>query len=148
MNDRFEELLKELGKILNLSLHPDRHRACNLKINNGLEVQIEINPVKEKLLFVTLIGTIPPGKFRENLLKEALKANNQFPRTGILGYSERNNKLTLHEFLPLSEMNGEKMAKYLQQFVLKADEWKVSLETGSIPQISPKKDTSIFGIKP
>ncbi|MGE5196220.1 MAG: CesT family type III secretion system chaperone [Anaerolineae bacterium] len=128
--DRFEELLRELGEIIDVPLYPDNHRLCRLNIGDFLHVQLECDLLKEQLLIATFIGEIPPGKFRENILKEALKDNSDLPHVGTLAYSERNNQLALFNYLPLSELNGEKIAQSLEGFIEKADSWRIALERG------------------
>lgn len=135
--DRFEELLKELGKILGIPLHVDKNNACRLNINNILHIQLEQDPVKGRLLVACYICDIPPGKFREITLKEALKANYLYPRVGTLAYAERNNKLTLFEYLPFLELTGEKLSVFLFQFIEKANTWREAIESGRTPQLTP-----------
>lgn len=149
--DRFEELLKELEKIYNVSLHPDKNRACLLNVNNVLHVQIEIDSSKDRVLVAVFICDVPPGKFRELCLKEALKTNDYFPRIGTLGFSERNNKLTLHDFLPLATLHGQQLGEYLNDFIAKADLWRTSVERGTLPEGTAKAEsgkTFPFGLKP
>lgn len=149
--DRFEELLKELGKLFHVLLHPDKTGKCCLNVNDSLHVQMEFDPGRDRILIAALICDVPPGKFRENLLKEALKFNGAYPRVGTLGYLERENKLALYEYLYFPEINGEKMGQFLVNFIGKATEWRQNVENGSFPQSSSptsKIDPSLFGIKP
>jgi hypothetical protein len=148
--DRFEEILKELGRIIDVPLHPDKNRLCKLNVSNALHVQIESDENKERILIASFICDIPAGKFRENILKDALKANYLYPRIGTLAYSERNNRLTLFEYAPYSNLNGEKFADILAQFIERANSWRIAIERGqTAPQteIIGKPDRSVFGIK-
>lgn len=148
--DRFEEVLKELGRIINVPLHPDKNRLCRLNVNNVLHVQLESDESKERILIATFICDVPAGKFRENILKEALKANYPYPRIGTLAYSERNNKLTLFEYVPYPNLKVEKLADLFADFLARADSWRVAIERGqTAPQAetTTKQDRSIFGIK-
>lgn len=95
MIDRFPELLQELATELDIDLYPDKRGACKLVTEDGLHVQMEVDVRQESLLIASFICEIPPGKFRENILRDALKSNGPFPKNGTLAYSERNNKLTL-----------------------------------------------------
>lgn len=130
MIDRFEELLNELGEEYGLSLHPDRKGACKLKINETIHIQIECDAHQENLLAATFICDIPPGKYRENILKDALKANGPFPKNGTLAYSDRNNKLVLFSYLRMSNLTGKKLAEFLATFLDKANNWRIGVETG------------------
>lgn len=148
--DRFEELLDQFGRLINVVLRPDRNQACRLTFNKTLQVQLEYDIAKEKILIASLIAEIPPGKFRENILREALKANNLYPRTGTLGYSERHNKLALFDFLSVHGLTAEKLSAYLTPFVEKANFWRTSIESGIVPifsQVAIKAGPSIFDIK-
>ncbi len=131
--NRFEEFLRDLGDLLNTPLHPDRHQACKLNINDTLHIQLQIDPSKDSLLIVSFLCDVPPGKFRENILKEALKANGAYPRIGTLGFSSRKNQLALFQYLPLSELKAEKAADFLAQFIEKAEQWRLAVERGSTP---------------
>jgi hypothetical protein len=131
--DRFEELLMHLGDILNVQLLPDLHRACTLNINGQLHIQLQIDEAKDSLLIASFLCDVSPGKFRENVLKEALKANGAYPRVGTLGFSSRKNKLALFEYLPLPGLKAEKVADFLAQFIEKCELWRLSVESGSTP---------------
>lgn len=151
MIDRFEDLLKELGVEYGIPLHPDRIGACKLKVNDQFHVQLECDPRQENLLVATFICDIPPGKFRENILKDSLKANAAPHEMGTLAYSDRNNKLALFHYLPLPDLNGHKLADFLAKFVEKAAQWKTGVETGNTAQLvafSPKSSGGMFGLKP
>lgn len=151
MIDRFEELLNELGVELGITLHPDRKGACKLKINETSHIQIECDAHQENLLVATFICDIPPGKFRENILKDALKSNGPFPVNGTLAYSDRNNKLVLFSYFRFGSLTGKKLAEFLAAFVDKANNWRIGVETGHTSHlISPslKPPSGMFGMKP
>lgn len=130
MVDRFEELLRELGEQFGVPLHADKKGACKLRINEQFYVQLEYMPHQEKLLLACFICEVPPGKYRENILKDALKANGPFPINGTLAYSERNNKLVLFSYLPMITLTGQKLADHLTLFVDKAKNWRIGVESG------------------
>jgi hypothetical protein len=151
MIDRFEELLNELGAELGITLHPDRKGACKLKINGILHVQIECDAHQENLLVATFICDIPPGKFRENILKDALKANGIFLTNGTLAYSDRNNQLVLFSYFRMEILTGKKLAELLAAFVDKANHWRIGVETGHTSHLvstSTKPASGMFGITP
>lgn len=150
--DRFAELLSDLGRAVNLPLHPDKKRICQLNVNSGLfHIQISDEPGKERILIATFVADVPPGKFRENILRDALKANASFPPLEIFGYSERNNKLALFAHLPYLDLTGEKLSAFLSHFIDKCQAWRTAIDTGAPPPLgtTPKKsDISIFGLSP
>jgi hypothetical protein len=149
--DRFEELLKDFGREINLPLHPDKNRLCRLNINDILHVQIESDEAKDRILIATFICDVPAGKFRENILKESLKANHFYPRVGTLAFSERNNKLALFEYVQYSNLTGEKLGQVLGQFIERADAWRLAIERGQTAPSTEsgitKSNGSIFGLK-
>ena len=93
--ERFEMLLHELSVELDVTLHPEKDESCVLMINETVKVQLEANVRTDHLLVASFVAEIPPGKFRENTLRDALKSNYPFPKNGTLAYSERNNQLVL-----------------------------------------------------
>lgn len=131
MIERFEELLKELGKAIHLALHSDKNHACSIRLHGGVLVQLELDSSQENLLLFTKIIELPPGKFREIVLREALKANSFLdPRPGILGYFNNTNHLVLHQRYPLQILNGERLASFLSVFAELADLWRKAIESG------------------
>lgn len=148
--DRFEEILKELSAALGVTLHPDRRGACKLNINDVMRVQIEFQPDKEQILLACMICEVPPGKFRENILKDALRANWPYPGNGTLSYSEKNNNLCLFEYIPSVNISGPKLLDILNAFIAKADSWRTGVESGQTASLLPsvkKGESGIFGLK-
>jgi len=144
--NQFGELLRALSRAIRLDppLHPDRHQRCKLLINKVLPLQLEIDSAQENLLVASELFVIPPGKFRENVLKSALKANAlPPPRIGTFAYIERKNELVLFEFLPLQHIQMEKMVSFLQSFIEKGESWRRAIESGqTAPSLAfPPSDT-------
>jgi hypothetical protein len=150
MTDPFETLIHELGISLKVPLHVDKHHACTLKVHQKLNVQLQVDAALEKLWIASFICELLPGKFRENVLCEALKANDlPDPRTGIFGYISINNRLTLHQGYPFSSLDGEKLAMYVAGFIEYADLWRETIENGqtSPSPIHGNKSTNPFGLR-
>jgi hypothetical protein len=148
--DHFAILLADLGALIQVPLHPDHHRACCLSVNGELHIQLKEDDNNDRILISTFISEIPPGKFRENILKETLKENNLFPRIGNLSYSERNNQLAFFSYVYFPGLDGDKMADFLEKFLEKAFSWRTALQTGQLPQrgqILHKTGPSIFDIQ-
>jgi len=133
--DPLRDLLEELGKIFDLPLEPDKQKSCSIVIDEKFKVQLELSRMQEKIILGAYLGVVPPGRFRENLLAHALKANAIYPRVGTLGYSPYHNQLALFDFLPLEGLNGEKLADQLALFIAKGNEWLEALKTGILPKI-------------
>lgn len=148
--DPFAILLADLGALIQVPLHPDHQRSCCLSFNNELHVQLKEDESKDRILVGTFLGEIPPGKFRENVLKETLKENNLFPRMGTFGYSERNNQLAFFSYVSFQGLRGDTMADFLEAFLEKAFSWRTALQTGQLPQrgqILHKTGPSIFDVQ-
>ncbi len=148
MINRFEEILQLLGQSLNLPLQVDANNACAIQIKQNLIVQLQPDPSQEKLLIGCQIIQVPPGKFRENVLKEALKANGlPDPRVGIFAYIARNNTLFLFQEYPFDLLtNGERIASLIGPIFKTAESWKSAIESGQAgPPSSPLLPSSPMG---
>lgn len=133
--DLFESLLQELGKAMNIEdLTPDANNTCLIRFKIGLDIQIEPMLKGDFLLVGCPIAVIPPGRFRENVFREALKSNGMPPpRHGVFGYSAQSDRLILFSLLSLRDLNGDKIAAFLGPFMEKALMWKQLIERGDVP---------------
>ncbi len=151
MIDRFEELINELGIEYDITLHPDHLGCAKLQFGENLFIQLECDAHQENLLMATFICELPPGKFRENILRDALKSNGPFPIDGTLAYSDRNNQLALFSYIRLVNLSGKKLAELVGNFLTKAENWRAGVETGHtahLTSLETKTSTNIFDIKP
>jgi hypothetical protein len=150
MNDRFDEMLKLLGESLGADLTPDKNNACAIQIKKGLVVQLQNDQSEEKLLMGCKICELPPGKFRENVLKEALKANGQSdPRVGIFAYIDPINTLFFFQRYPFDILTtGERIASLIGPFVTAAEEWKKAIESGQSSPTPPSNQIDPTAIRP
>lgn len=149
--DRFAQILYDLGKEMDLDLYPDPNRICQLNFHDELHVQIHYDEPKEEIIIACFLCDIPPGKYREKLLRAALISNNEYPRVGTLSYSEKNNKLTLAERVFAPNLQSDKLYQTLQDFFDKAKTWKDAVESGGPLPIQPSNKSSggsMFGMKP
>lgn len=150
--DKFSLLLEDLSKYLSLNLRPDENNSCLINIKDKVEVQIELDPSETFLIIGAVLGELPPGKFREDSLLSALKANARpYPILGIFAYSKKANSLVLFEKLELEVFNTENILSLLTPFIKKAVTWKDALEKGnSAPlneedYLSQAKQSDFFG---
>lgn len=145
--DRFSEILSELGSILGISLVEDKYQACSILIP-PLTIQLQLDPTQEHLILFTKIIDLPPGKFRENVLTEALKMNGlPDPRVAIFSYIGKTNHLAIHQTYPLSFINGEKLSGIFGAFFELGESWHTSIQQGRAGPAS--SGTSIpFGMRP
>lgn len=148
--DRFAILIDDLGGLIDVPLHVDSHRTCVLVVDHKLHVHIKEEENKDRLLVATFVSEVPPGKFRENILKESLKENDSFPRLGTFSYSDRNNQLAFCSHISLANLDGHKFADFLEKFLEKSFSWRTGIETANLPkrgQVVQKTGPSIFDIK-
>lgn len=133
MIDAFSQIIQELGQTLQIELHPDKFNTVSLQIQS-IVVQLELSLDQESLFLFCKIGEIPPGKFLENVLIAALKANGlPDPRPGIFGFIAKTNQLSLHQSYSMKLLNGTTLASFLASFTELADAWFQSLTKGIIP---------------
>ncbi len=143
--DRFQELLWDLGEIINVPFHVDKNHACHIVLDGKLAVHMEMAQEEEKLLIGALLGEIPPGRFRENVLKESLKVNASPHSFGVLSYIEKKNTLILQTSLDPDHLNGEKLAEFLDSFIREAESWREAISQGNF---APNKYLSAHGKQP
>lgn len=151
MMDPFAQLLNDLSLLLDTDLSPDKRGACKLNIDDTLHIQLEPDANREKLLFFSFLSEIPPGKFRENVLRDALKANADLSTPGIFGFSERNNQLVLFANFNFSSLTAKEVLNSLHLFMAKAQAWKQAIATGQTSNLCPEplqKPINPFDIKP
>ncbi len=129
--EKFASLLHDLGQELDLDLYPDPHGACVLLLDDQKQVHLECDLAQQHLLIISFICEIPAGKFRENTLRDALKANDPYPPNGTLCYFERENQLALFARLDCDMLNGKKLSAFLSAFIEKSKEWRKAVESGN-----------------
>lgn len=117
MVDKFEELLQALSVQLDAELHVDQKGACLIAFDENIKVHLELDKSLENLIIFCLVSAIPPGKFRENVLTDALKENNKFPYIAAFAYYEKENSLAMFNFFHFDSLKAEMLSSYLAAFV-------------------------------
>lgn len=148
----FEDLIRELGAYMDIPLVSDQHQSCLLHFpQDDVSVQIELNTNADQILIGTQLGTLQAGPYREQILAKAMRMNGiAQTRRGTLAYSEKNNALVLFQFLPLADMNGEKLFHFLQLFIEHASIWKKALTAHDIPFVEGDalpETSRLFGLR-
>jgi hypothetical protein len=150
----YEAILHDVGRQLNIpNLAPDRNDSCLVSLAEGIDVQLEIHPRSNKFLICFNLGSPPPGKYRENLLKECLKANAiPPPRHGIFGYSAKTESLYFFKMLDQAGLDGQKVFEQLTAMKETALLWANAIKAGDIPASttgsSSRSTMGVFGIRP
>jgi hypothetical protein len=151
MTSLFEDLLAQLSQFLRIPLHVDQNNACLLQIRGEIQIQLQLDVSQENMWMASLPIEIPPGKFRENVLKEALKTNNlPDPVAAIISYLPLTNRLALHQIFPLNILNGERLAAYFGSFLEQVESWILAIQQGRPAPIiisSEDRPPTPFGIK-
>lgn len=148
----FLDILYKLSHLTGLKLYPDKNNACKLVITDDISIQLETDLAQERLLIGCLICEIPPGVFREDVLKHALAENYQaFPLFGTLCYVDKLNFLALYDYIPLKNLQENYLIDYITVFADKASSWKNSILNNRPGPNSldnyPKNNPPIFGLK-
>jgi len=138
MKNKFEDLLVDLSELLDTELLADSNNACSIIFDETLEVQLELDESEENLIVYSSICPVPPGKFRENVLLQALKENDKFPFIGILGYYEAETSLCLFNYLYFDDMTPDLLSSYLSLFVEYAFLYREAISKGqTTPSLKP-----------
>ena len=155
VTDQFGTLLEEISREMKIGpLISDKNNTCQIRLKTGLEFQIEMDKAHQFLIIGADLGVIPPGRYRENILREALKANGlPHPLYGIFAYSKKKNSLILFMRLNLSELTGQKVAEFLQPFTEKGLAWMRAIARGEVPVVasiytSGRSGMGMFGLRP
>jgi hypothetical protein len=145
-----ERIIEILADELDTELNLDAGNLCNIMINDQIAVQLELDKTGENVMLGCMILEISPGKFRENVLKAALKANYVKEKgIGNFSYIPKSATLCLFEFLPLDYLTEESTFKFFTDFCNKALNWHENLQAGRIPTISSggSPSSNPFGIR-
>jgi hypothetical protein len=152
VTDLYEGLLQELGKAIGIpDLHPDANNSCLIQLPKKPPIQIEIDKNKQSIFLGCTIGVVPAGAYRENVFREALKANGQpQPLIGIFAFSKKSDSLLLFHVLDIKDLNGEKIARVITPFVEKAQIWRDTIARSEIPSGTAaflSRSSGMFGLK-
>lgn len=155
VTDLFGAILQELGPLLKIkNLHADRNNSCEIKLVNGLIIQLELDKSGEFLVLGCDLGHPAPGAYRESLFKEALRANGMpHPINGILAYSQKTDHLVLFEKIHVKDLNGAIVAERITPFTEKALMWSDAINSGQVPAVQQATTrgmhpAGMFGLRP
>jgi hypothetical protein len=140
--DRFEALLGELSSLIHKKLVPTSNNAIILRLGDKTGVFLEQDRLGEMINIIIEIGSPQQGPYRENVFREALKANGlPPPRNGIFAYGSKTDSLLLYEQLPLEDLNGPRLLEIMNILIQKARTWKQSIARGEIPSYQSTEST-------
>lgn len=125
----FLDILYRLSHLTGVKLFPDAHNACKIVLKDGLCFQLEPDIPQENLIIGCQIVEIPPGSFREQVLKHALADNFESkPLFGTLCYISKTNELALYDKIALQYLKEDFLLDYLSALADKARLWKESIQ--------------------
>lgn len=125
----FLDLLYSLSHETQLELYPDDHGACKLLLSNQMSIQIEMDREEKGFYLVCVISPLPPGKFRESVLKHALYGNHFADSVnGILCFIEKLGALALTKKVSFGSCEGLKLVNLIAHMGEKAALWKQALD--------------------
>ena len=149
MQTGFEEIIENLGKELDIPLQTDNNNSCVIFVEEKISVQIDEN--KSKILLATFVAALPPGKFRENVLKVALKANGIQKSIGVFAFHEKTTNLAMYSYIDKHDLTASILKDYLLAFVETSINWQEAIDNGNISLLDqniPKVESSLFKFKP
>jgi hypothetical protein len=138
----FKELIADLSDRLGADLFPDLNNVVTLIVEKRVKFNIEADSVGEFMILGATISELPPGKFRENILKDALKANSRINvNPGVLSYLGRENTLILHTKLFIQGTSVDEIIKEMKHLTSRAKKWMDAIDEGraSPDEEIPKK---------
>jgi hypothetical protein len=137
MQTTYEDLIHQLGIEMNVDLEPDLKNSVSLVLDGKITIQIEPDKYENRLIVGVFIITLPPGKFRENILKEALKQNTLPSQTGVFAYNDILNQLLFFCYVPLEKLDGKKLFEFLVEVIAFIEPWQKAIESGKPGPIEP-----------
>lgn len=149
VNSQFGALLKEFEDFFHCPLNPDSQNSCLINMGVGISLQIEL----DKSGFVLIgcrLGVLHMGRYRENLLRAALKSHDiSPPSSGIFGFSHSSNQLILFIKMNPQSLSSQEIDTLLTPFIAKAKLWTDAIANGEVPVVSSEssvKGPGLFGL--
>lgn len=148
MRGSFQTFLDRLGEIMETSIKADLQNSCTLRINDDLDVQLELDRVGEYLTVGIDILFLEMGPFRNDVFFNAMKANGvPQQRYGTLSFVEKTGHFFIHHQFFFPSLEVENFYHSLSEITYRAHIWKKAIMANqSLPddpgEVPPKKETS------
>lgn len=154
MEEDLQRSFFELGELLGEEILFSEHEGCRIIVNDTISVDFTFNSYDRILQMAAKISAIAPGKFRENVLKMALKSNYIYlERKSYLAYVQKDSALALIQNISLENLTGELLFDHLEGFTERALKWKEAIDSGQpsppppeVPEGSSRYKPPLFGI--
>lgn len=135
VSSQLDSILKDFESFFKCRLEADKNNSCLINMGIGVSIQMELNR-SGQLLIGSPIAVLPGGRFQDDVLKEAMKANGFYPPfSGIFGFRPASNTLFLYLLVEPHRLNEDKINQLLTPFIAKAKKWKDALDKGELPVI-------------
>lgn len=152
MTFELDKLIEEVGVKLGIpNLHLEENNTCLIRLNNGITLNLEPDKDERFLIIGATIGSLPPGRYKEDIFEAALRTNSTRDRTGIFAYSRQTDSLILFDRVWVQTMNGEQFQEYISAFSEKVKLWQDAISRNDIPPVAGQARIAgrgIFGLKP
>lgn len=150
VSSHFQSILKEFEPYFQCPLEAGELESCIISMDNGIEIQIELN-ANGLVLIGSSLGLLL-GRYRDLVFKEALKSNTLYPpSTGVFGYSEKTKNLILFIQIDPKSLKPDTIPALMDPFVVKAKLWADAIAQGTVPAVQQgakaAKSDNIFGIQ-
>ena len=150
VSTQFGAILKEFETYFNCPLVPDANDSCLITLGIGISLQIELDRYGLVLIGCRL-GAVHMGRYRDNLIREALKSNEiTLPSTGVIGFSQKSSQLILFMKINPLFFSVHQILAVMPPFIAKAKQWTDAIAKGVVPTIIPtsssNKPSGIFGL--
>ncbi len=144
--DLYSNVLEDLGGLLGIRLEPDAKNTCMIRMKPGVDVFVEMDKNRERVILGGEVGEVPPGTYRERFFYEALRFNGKgFPRLGIFAYSGQSQTLVFFHSMEIEKASGAYLFALLPSFAKCLHAWREALEHGDIPEVELEGTASNSG---
>lgn len=154
VQDLYESLIEEVGKKLKVpDFKPNAQNTSVIELPNGLQISFLFDSTSNYFVIGAKVAKLLPGRFRYDVLLEALKSNGHpsFSRDGIFGYNHVKDELYIFKLIPSKSLDADKIVNHYFPLKEKAHLWFESLKRGEIPSATasgkPVSGSGMFGLR-
>lgn len=150
---QFDNLIEELADKLHADLYPSVDNVVSMRIEGSIKAQIEIDRKDDSMIICLFVAELPPGKFREHILKDALKANARIlENRGVLAFVGKQNSLILFQRVETESTSSDDIIQILKHLTGRAKKWIDAIDSGhaspqeELPEQKSTKKGNMFGL--
>ncbi|MCH9811333.1 CesT family type III secretion system chaperone [bacterium] len=149
----FDEIIDGLADALQADLYPNVDGVVSMIIKGTIKAQIDLDRRDDGILVCLYIAELPPGKFREHVLKDALKANSRLlTNRGVLAYIGKHNSLVLFQKVRPENITTDSLIDILKHLTARTKLWQDAIDSGhaspdeEMPKVGGTHKNSMFGM--